>query len=150
MKKFFFGTILFLMASVSFAQVQNPVHWEFTAKKISSTEYEIHLKATIDNNWHTYSQSTPDGGPVPTKIEFTNNPLLTLIGKVKEVGKMETHHDESFGVDVKQFSKSVDFVQVVKVKSNIKSTISGSVEFMVCNDHECLPPTTKQFSISLK
>jgi len=52
-------------------------------------------------------------------------------------------------VDVKYFSGKVDFVQLVKVKGNAKTNVTGSVEFMVCNDKQCLPPATEKFSIAL-
>ncbi len=109
----------------------------------------MHLTATIDKGWHLYSQTTPEGGPVPTSFTFTKNPLLTLNGSVKEVGKLETHFEKLFDVNVKQFSDKVDFVQVVQVKGNVKTNLAGKVEYMVCDDKQCLPPATEQFSISL-
>jgi len=148
-------TTLFLIMAfsgsfISFAQVQDPVNWAFTAKKISSGTYEIHLTATIDDRWHIYSQTTPEGGPVPTSITFSKNPLLSLSDKPKEAGKLEQHYEPIFGVDVKQYSNKVDFVQTVKLKGNVKTAVKGSVEFMVCNDKQCLPPKTVEFSVSLK
>jgi len=52
-------------------------------------------------------------------------------------------------VDVKQFSDKVDFVQVVKLKAQVKTSVDAAVEYMVCNDKQCLPPSTKKFSIAL-
>lgn len=150
MKKTILFFALALMVKISFAQVQDPVKWSFSAKKISAGTYEIHLTATIDKGWHTYSQSTPDGGPIPTSVNFNKNPLLTMDGVVKEVGKLEQHNEPLFGVEVKQFSNKVDFVQSVKIKGNAKTSVTGSVEFMVCNDKQCLPPKTEKFSVSLK
>jgi thiol:disulfide interchange protein DsbD len=40
-------------------------------------------------------------------------------------------------------------VQVVKLKGNIKTTVAGSVEFMVCNDNKCLPPSEVPFKIAV-
>ena len=139
-----------LLATLCFAQVKNPVKWSFTTKKINPTSYEVHLTAMLDNGWHLYSQSTPDGGPVPTAIAFTKNPLVTLDGTAKEVGKLEQHFESLFGVDVKQFSRKVDFVQTVKLKAGVKTTLNGTIDFMTCNDHECLPPSTQKFSLELK
>jgi DsbC/DsbD-like thiol-disulfide interchange protein len=133
-----------------FTQAESPVKWAFSCKKIGAGSYEMHLTATIDEGWHTYSQTTPEGGPRPTAIHFTSSPLLTIDGKPKEVGKMEQHAEPLFGVDVKQFSDKVDFVQTVKVKGSAKTTVTGTINFMVCNDHECLPPATQTFSIALK
>lgn len=129
---------------------QSPVTWSFEAKKLDAKTYEVHLTAKLNGDWHTYSQSTPDGGPVPTAISFSKNPLLDFDGKTKEVGKMEEHFEPLFGVNVKQFSSKVTFVQKVKLKAAVKTTLNGSVTFMVCNDEECMPPTKETFSISLK
>jgi hypothetical protein len=48
------------------------------------------------------------------------------------------------------FDGPVDFVQVVKMKIKPKTTISGKIEFMVCNDQQCLPPVEVPFSIPLQ
>ena len=71
----------------------------------------------MNSPWHTYSQFTPDGGPVATQFSFAKNPLYTLEGKVKENGNLIQKHEAVFGVDVKYFSEKVDFVQVVKMKT---------------------------------
>jgi thiol:disulfide interchange protein DsbD len=143
-------SLLLSIPFVGFSQVKDPVSWSFSAKKISAGKYEIHLTATIETGWHIYSQTTPEGGPVPTGINFSKNPLLTMTGRVKEVGKLEKHHEPLFGVDVKQFSNNVDFVQLVSIKGNAKTSVTGYVEYMVCDDKECLPPKEVKFSIPIK
>jgi DsbC/DsbD-like thiol-disulfide interchange protein len=146
-------TLVFALAIISgqaYSQVKDPVKWSFTAKKIDATTFEISLTATLESGWHTYSQTTPDGGPSATTISFSKNPLLLLDGTVKEVGKMEQKHEDLFGVDVKQFSNKVSFVQTVKLKAKAKTAISGTVEFMTCNNRECLPPKTQKFSITIQ
>ena len=151
MKKLLFASFLVLFSNFLFAQmVRNPVSWTATSKKIGDKTYEIHLTASIESPWHIYSQTTPDGGPVPTSITFTKNPLIIKEGGTKEVGKLEQHHEPLFGVDVKQFSNKVDFVQTVKLKANVKTSVDIAVEFMTCNDKECLPPVTKNFTVALK
>lgn len=143
--------MMFLLAGfLASAQVQNPVKWSYKLKKVNATTYEVHITATIDKGWHVYSQTTPDGGPVPTTIKFSKNPLITLVGAAKEVGKLEQRHEELFGVDVKQFSNSVNFIQTIKVKAAVKTSVTGTVEFMVCNDRECLPPTSNKFSLPIQ
>ncbi|WEK35684.1 MAG: protein-disulfide reductase DsbD family protein [Candidatus Pseudobacter hemicellulosilyticus] len=132
-----------------YAMAQDPVKWQFSAKKTGDNMYEVRLTATVDNGWHIYSQSTPDGGPAPTVISFAKNPLLTITGKPKEMGKLEQKHEEVFGVDVKYYNNKVDFVQLVKVKGAAKTNISGTVSFMACTDEQCLPPKDIPFSIKL-
>ena len=127
-----------------------PVKWSYSAKKISDKIYEVHITATVDQPWHIYSQTSPDGGALPTKISFTKNPLIVIDDKPKEIGKMINKYEEVFGVNVKYYNNTVDFVQTVKLKNNVNTSVSGTIEFMVCNDKQCLPPTTVPFSVSLK
>ena len=149
MKRIITISFLLLFSNILFAQIQNPVEWTATSKKIADKTYEVHITATIDRGWHIYSQTTPDGGPVPTSFTFTKNPLVIVQGKAKEVGKLEQHHEPLFGVDVKQFSNTVDFVQLVKLKAPVKTSVNVAVEFMVCNDKQCLPPSTRKLSVAL-
>ena len=151
MKKLFTAALLLVFSNMLFAQmVKNPVDWKATSKKIADKTYEIHLTATMPGGWHIYSQTTPEGGPVPTSFSFTKNPLLVHQGTTKEIGKLEKRHEPLFGVDVKQFSNKVDFVQVIKLKANVKTSVDVAVDFMTCNDKLCLPPSTKKFTVALK
>jgi DsbC/DsbD-like thiol-disulfide interchange protein len=150
MKKFILPLILLFSANLVFGQIRNPVLWTVSSKKINDKTYEIRLVANINQGWHVYSQNTPEGGPIPTSISFTKNPLVIVDGKTKEIGKLEQKHEDLFGVDVKQYSDKIDFVQVVKLKAPVKTSVDVAVEYMVCNDKECLPPTTKTFTVALK
>jgi hypothetical protein len=138
-----------LLAVSANAQIKNPANFSFTATK-KGADYEVIIKATIEKPWHIYSQTTPTGGPLPTKISFNKNPLITVVGKAKEVGKLEKIHDKNFGVDVLYFGNTVSFVQLVKVKAGVKTNITGTIEYMVCDDEQCLPPTKKTFDIKLQ
>ncbi len=148
MQKFLMLSLFILLGLSTFAQ-QNPVKWNYSAKKIGDKTYEIHITAALQDGWHTYSENTPEGGPLPTTINFTKNPLLIMVGKTKEDGKIQQKYEEVFGVDVKYFSNRVDFVQVVKLKLDVKTSVNGTVEYMVCTDKECLSPTKASFDVAL-
>ena len=128
----------------SFAQILNPVKFSYSAVKKGSNQYEIHIKSMIDPKWHLYSVYNPDGGAQATVIKLN----ATTVGKVKEVGKLKSIYDKEFNVDQKFFETSVDFIQVVKVTKGLKK-LSGSVEYMVCNDRQCLPPKEIPFEVKL-
>jgi len=132
------------------AQVQDPVKWNYTASKNSDKEYTVTISASLSPAWHIYSMNTPANGPVPTSISFNKNPLVLLNGSIKENGKLKSEHDEIFGVDVKYYAEKVEFVQAVKLKSPVKTNVSGNVKYMVCNDKLCLPPKTVPFNIQLQ
>lgn len=144
--------ILVLMSLLWFtvSKAQNPVQWNFSAKKIADRTYEIHLTPTVQSPWHIYSQTSPEGGALATKISFNKNPLASIEGEMKEVGKVVSKYEEVFGVSVKYFESKADFMQAVKLKANVKTNISGSIEFMACNNEQCLPPKTVQFSVALQ
>lgn len=131
------------------AQV-NPVNWTFSSKKIDDKTFELHMTATIQDGWHLYSQVQPeDAIAIPTGFKINNNPLVQLDGKVKEIGKMEKFHDKKLDLSANQYSKSVNFVQVVKLRGSAKTNVSGSVTYQTCDDERCLPPKTVKFSIAL-
>jgi hypothetical protein len=150
MKKIVLLFMLIGVAASSIAQMKDPVQWNFKAVKKAEKVYEITCTAAIAKPWHIYSQTTPKGGPVPTKIQFKANPLVIVKGVTSEKGELKNVHDEYFGVDVKYFDNKVEFVQMLNLKSNVKTTLSGTVEFMVCNDSECLPPKKVPFDIELE
>lgn len=139
---------LFLSLGV-FAQ-SDVVNWKFESKKLSGNKYEVKLIATVQNPWHIYSTTQAEGGPLPTKITFTKNPLASLEGGIKEVGKMEKHYEEVFEIDTKFFNDRVEFVQVVNLKGNAKTNLTGKIEFMACTNEQCLPPSEVPFTIALK
>ena len=127
------------------SQILEPVKWSYTAKKTSPTEATIFIKATIDNGWHIYSQYVKDGGPVKTTFAFLPSKTFQLNGKVVEP-KPITKYEETFNMNVSYFEKTVVFQQKIKL-SGKQAIVKGSLEFMVCNDKQCLPPETIEFSI---
>ncbi len=147
-----FFTLFFLsVVGVTNAQMLNPIQWTYTAKKIADKTYEVHLTASIQNTWHLYSQSQPTNAIVqPTEILFKKNPLIMLDGNIKEVGKMELFKDEKLKISANQYADKVDFVQKIKLKSNTKTNLVGSVEYQTCDDKKCLPPKKIDFTIALK
>jgi len=150
MKKFVFSMLFVLAAFLINAQL-NPVSWTFTSKKIADKTYEIHMKATMQSGWHLYSQTQPeDAIAIPTTFTVNNNPLLTLNGKIKEVGKMEKFHDAKLDISANQYANTVDFVQVIKLKTNAKTNLSGSVEYQTCDNSKCLPPKTVNFNVAIQ
>lgn len=52
-------------------------------------------------------------------------------------------------MDVIYFENAVVFQQKVKL-NKAATTVKGTIEFMVCNDHECLPPDEINFSVPIK
>ena len=148
MKHLFAVLSVLFITHLAVAQSNKQVKWSYTTKKISETVYEVHMTATINGNWHMYSQDGGEG-PFSTTFTFTKNPLINLDGKVKEIGKVKKTYEEAFKSDVRYYEKTVNFVQTIKLRGNVKTNVAGKVEFMVCNDSQCLPPSEVEFSLSI-
>src|SRR5690349_17438950 len=121
MKKIFLFISSLFIISAAIAQSSKQVQWAYSAKKIGDKTYEVHMTANITGDYHLYAQDAGGEGPIPTSFTFSKNPLLVIDGKVKEVGKLVKKFESAWNHDVKYYEKNVDFVQVVKVKSNAKT-----------------------------
>ena len=138
MKKLVVFLSLFIV-SIGFSQIHDPVKWDTSVEKISETEYDLIINASIEKNWHLYSQNVPEDGPIPTSFSFTTSNDFEIIGKTSEE-KGHTVHDAVFEMKIKYFENKATFKQRIKLLSKNAFSINGSVEFMVCDDASCLPP----------
>jgi hypothetical protein len=130
------------------AQILKPVTWSYGAKKTGPHEAILSFKATIDEGWHVYSQHVKEGGPVPTKFTFTPSAGYVLDGATTEPEPIK-RMEKVFNMEVGFFTGSVIFQQKIKLKAG-QTTVAGQLEFMTCNDSQCLPPEDIDFSISVK
>jgi thiol:disulfide interchange protein DsbD len=148
MKKVLLIITLIIGTSVS-AQILDPVKWSTSVNKISETEYELVANATIEGEWHLYSQTVPEGGPIPTSFTFEGNGNYLKKGNTKEE-EGKTIDDPIFNMRIKYFGHKASFKQRIKVKTKEAFKINAAVEFMVCNDTQCLAPTEKELIFEVK
>ena len=142
--------ILFFII-VIVAKSQQPVKWNYSAKKISGNQYQIYLTANIDEGWHLYSQKQPVSAiALPTKISFTKSPLIKLKGNIQEKGELKKTKEEILETEAWLYENKVNFIQTVELKGAVKTNLTGNIEYQVCTNEKCLPPTTVNFSIALK
>jgi hypothetical protein len=149
MKKTTLLALVVLSGTLAIAQSSKQVSWVYSAKKVADKTYEIHMTATIGGDYHLYAQDAGGDGPIPTTFNFTKSPLFALDGGIKEKGQIVKKFESAWNHNVNYYEKTVDFVQVVKLKSNVKTTLAGKVEFMVCNDRECLPPADVDIKVNI-
>jgi len=148
MKRIFSLSFLLLFNISLKAQILTPVHWSYAAKRLTKTEAVVFIKATIDEGWHVYSQNVKDGGPIKTSFTFPPSISYTLIGNALEPTPI-TRKEKVFNMEVSYFEKSVIFQQKIKLKTK-ETTVKGTLEYMTCNDKQCLPPEDIEFSITVK
>ena len=149
MKKFSFLLLFLSLIAVSFSQFLEPVKWTFEKESLGNNEYNIIFKAKIDKNWAIYSQFVDEGGPIATSFNYETKNGVEPIGEITEKGeKVKDGFDKMFEINVKKFLKSATFKQKVKVTGN--GTIKGYLEFMTCDDEQCLPPQNIDFEFTFK
>ena len=107
------------------------------------------MTASIGKGWHIYAQDLGAGeGPIPTSFKFEKNASYSLVGKTNPNIKPRVSFDKSFNKNIGILENKVVFKQKVKVQPNLKE-IKGSLEFMVCNDRQCLPPSDLDFEVKV-
>jgi thiol:disulfide interchange protein DsbD len=145
-------TLFFFNAQAQFsdpqAKIYDPVKWSYSSEKINDKEFNLVITAKIEKGWHLYSQFIEEGGPIPTSFKFKQSADYKLIGKVSESPKAVTAFDKNFDMQIAWHKDQVVFKQGISLKNPVES-ISGVIEFMVCNDERCLPPTEIEFLIPL-
>jgi len=149
MNKLLIVFLLTFSPCVLHAQILKPVKWSYGAKRISSNEAVIFLKATINNGWHIYSQNVQDGGPTKTVFSFGRSKQYVTAGKTVEP-KPISHFDKVFNMPVGYFEQQVIFQQRVKLKTTGAVTVKCKIEYGTCNDHQCLPPEDIIVSVPVK
>ena len=138
-----------LLCAVSmYGQIHVPVKWSFELKDPLSDEKEIVLKVQIDDGWHIYDMNLPEGGPIPTSIKWEKLQGVELMGTPVPSVKPVEKFDEMFDMTIRYYANTVLFTQKIKVVDFKKFHVSGHVEYMVCNDEQCLPPERIPFSFS--
>lgn len=141
--------VLFLMPFVLWAQIFNPVEWEFNQEKLNDNEVQLTFKAEIDSGWYVYSQFVGDGGPVPTTIRFFDPLGYELVGETKE-GKPLDQYDPNFDMNLLFFKDEAVFSQIIKLTTEQTVVVNGELEFMVCDESQCLPPEYLEFAFEIK
>ena len=141
-------TLLLFIFQWGFSQILEPVEWSTSVEKTSEDTYILVSKANIEKGWHLYAQDVPEDGPIPTTFSYDLNNKVNLLGQTKE---LEGHliDDPVFLMKIKYFEDYAEFRQTIKVSSNTITSVIGEVEFMVCDDTRCLPPTYVDLNFDL-
>jgi hypothetical protein len=149
MKNLLITISLIIISTCAYSQILSPVKWSYAAKKLDNKHAVVFIKATIDDEWHIYSQHGRNGGPVKTSFTFPNSKEYVLDGPTMEP-KPKTVYEQAFNMNVSYFENSVIFQQKLTLKKAGPVEVKGALEFMTCNDEKCLPPDQVDFSIQIK
>ena len=147
MKKHLLLGLLVFFCSLGNAQILDPVKWTTKIEQKSATNFIVTFNATIENEWHVYSQFTPDGGPQPLEVNFKNQKgNYTLVGKAKE-SKTRTAYNDIFEVNETFFEKKAQITQEISLVNKGVKTIEVELNFQACKE-VCIN-LEKKFSIAI-
>jgi thiol:disulfide interchange protein len=128
--------------------VKDPTTWNFEVKKTSENQYELVTTLQLKEHWHIWSINPGgDGLQIPPTFTFEKNKAYQLKGSISEQGKKITGIMDGVDGEVSYFENKVIYKQKVSASENVD--IKGSVEYQVCTNEMCLPPTPKSFTFKI-
>ena len=140
-------TLVMLLLGSVFAQ-ETPVTWDFKTVKVNDSIAELQFQASIQENWHLYSQTHNNGMEMPIEFNFISANNYSRIGKVTEPNPI-VHYDPMFNDTSKYFVNSVTFKQKVKILQNEPFAIKGRISGQACIDGRCVA-LDKKFSFDIQ
>lgn len=136
--------LLAVIAIAASAQMQDPVHFSVSQKKVAPDEIEVTFSGKIDAGWHVYSTALPADGPISATITTEKNEGAAPKGSLGHRGKEINQYDNMFGMNLRFFENSVTFYQRYKLTGKTYH-VKGYLEYGSCNDEMCMPPTQVEF-----
>ncbi|HEV2201457.1 MAG TPA: cytochrome c biogenesis protein CcdA [Bryobacteraceae bacterium] len=142
-----------LSPMTAFGQRLDPVQWTLTSDlqhAPAGSSVPLHLKATLQPNWHLYSLTTPKGGPIQTTAGLTENPAIASV-KFYQPPPVRKF-DPNFQIDTETFEKDVDFPIVAVLAKGAQAgpvELAAQVRYQACNERQCLPPRRKSAAFTL-
>ena len=148
MKKALF--LLLAVFAIAFTSgAQSPVRWRTSVKMTSPTQGEITIKALISEGWHLYGFDMPDGGPKPTRFDFSDCIGIKLDGDVKPSAQPIVQMDPLFGKNLSWWDRNVTFTQRFTLKNDKEARVKVSITYMSCNGGICTPPKTETVTTTI-
>ncbi|MEE3245091.1 MAG: cytochrome c biogenesis protein CcdA, partial [Bacteroidota bacterium] len=115
------------------AGAQNPAQWTAQVDKTSESEYTLLLNASIEPEWHVYSQFTDPGGSLPLELEFLEaGKAYSLEGPTVE-SETTTAYSEIFEVDETFFSETAQLSQKI-IAEETTEYVKLILKYQVCKE----------------
>ncbi|OYP66223.1 thiol:disulfide interchange protein [Prevotella sp. P5-108] len=139
MKRIIAMGAMLLMVLTAMAQMEDPVKFTAEIKTGKTAEAEIVFSGRIESGWHIYSTDLGSSGPTEASFHVNKADGIELVGKLMPRGKEKSHFDQMFGMNVRYFEGTAQFVQKIRF-TRPTYTIDAYLEYGVCSDESCLPP----------
>ncbi len=144
-----FITLIILLLGINTLHAQSSdelVVWsEPSVEHLEGDRYQVVIAAQIAQGWKIYDLTEYESGPNPTKLTFSLPEGVELVGEVRSLEPAVVKWDDIFELNIGYYQDHVVFVQEMAVERG--GSVELVVEYMMCNDESCMPPTDQIFSI---
>ncbi|MBI1355279.1 MAG: redoxin [Acidobacteria bacterium] len=149
-----FLAILFALAaaSVAPAQIIDPVKWSLALEPAAAapgSKIVGKLTATVDDGWHLYASTTPQGKPIALQLDLAANPAIASWEAFQP--EPARQFDELFGVESQWYEHGAEFrieIQLSEAASG-QIPIEAKLRYGACDAKTCLPPTRRSATATL-
>lgn len=134
------------------AQVLDPVRWSLALEPAQAEpggRAAARLTAVIDDGWHLYSSTTPQGKPIALNLKIADSPAVVAWQAHQPEPTVE--FDPNFQMDSEWYEHSVEFFVEIDLAEGIEGEhlIEANVRYGACDDRQCLPPKRKSAAATL-
>ncbi|MDR3137873.1 MAG: thioredoxin family protein [Tannerellaceae bacterium] len=127
------------------AQILTPVLWNIERKSGGEID-TLFFKAICEEGWHVYDVNLPANGPISTSVSFETVKGVEWMGELSTLVPPEKVYDAAFNMELRWFDKEVSFFIPFKITDTTEFHLTGELEYMACDEEQCLPPERIPFS----
>ena len=143
--------LLLVLGSTAGAQIYDPVQWELEiepAEAAPGSTILARLTATIEDGWHIYSTTTPEG--IALTLEIAQSEALRDWRPYQP--SPEVVYDPNFQADVEWYTSEAEFLFELDLAAAAsgRRAIEAKVRYGACDDRQCLPPKRKSASAEVQ
>lgn len=131
-------------------QIYDPVQWRLELEAAEAPPGGTvlgRLTATIQEGWHIYSSTTPEGIALDLQVA----PSDALASWEAYQPTPEVVFDPNFQANVEWYTDRAEFLVelVLAPEASGEQVVQARVRYGACDDRQCLPPARKSASASL-
>ena len=128
------------------AQVLDPVQWSMVLEPSQAEpggRITARVTATVEDGWHLYSSTTPQGKPIALDLQIAESP--TVVSWQAHQPKPTINFDPNFQMDSEWYEHSAEFLVEIELASDAsgEQSIEAKLRYGACDDRQCLPPKRK-------
>ncbi len=142
----FFAAVLCCLGT-ALAQIHEPVRFKVEKVKVDDSHFRVSFSSNIEPGWHVYSTDIPAGGPTAASLTVTKSEGVKVVGGLKPTGEVRKMADPVFDMELTYMEGSASFVQDFEI-TGTEYCVEGYLTYGACNDENCLPPSSVDFSFT--